>query len=184
MGDRSWSWESVGRQCWEKVMSVSAASSPWAWTSCSGARQQTRAVSQRKGRMVPRRWWGASRQRCTPWARGISLFCSWVVHCSAGSSSVAALASHRIAHMAVVKTRRWLRTPLPSHWWEPTRMFLDVFCMWTTWAFSKLRTNSKFEACVLKGMVPTSDIPRISKVEGLFLIVIKVTCCLKQVVLM
>lgn len=39
---------------------------------------------------------------------------SWVVHCSAGSLSVAALAGNGIARTAVVKTGRWLCSPLLS----------------------------------------------------------------------
>lgn len=116
-------------------------------------------------------------QRYAPWARGISLFCSGMAHCAVGSLRVAALVGDGVARTAVVKTQRWL--PLFSHWWEQTRTFRNVFGTWTTWAFSKLRTNSNFEVCVLKCTVPTSDISGISKVQCPFLIVIKVTCCLK-----
>lgn len=122
-------------------------------------------------------------QRCTPWARGISLFCSGMVRCAAGSLCVAALVGDGVARTAVVKTQRWLPSPLFSHWWEQTHTFQNVFCTWTTWAFSKLRTNSNFEVCVLKCTVPISDISGISKVQCPFLIVIKVTCCLKAVCL-
>lgn len=75
-----------------------------------------------EGEDGPERRWGAS------WARGISLFCSWVVHCSLGPLSAAAVTGSGIARVAVVKAQRYDYV----HLWllvdENTWKFQDVFC--------------------------------------------------------